>query len=391
MATIATLDTVLRASTSSFDRNIKKSQGLLRSFASAAANISVAGGLVGLIGRNFAKMGDEIGKMSKRTGVAVEELQGLTFAAEQSGASAESVEKAIRGMNRSILDGQDGMSTAVRNFEALGLSLLDFEGLSVEQRFKLVADALNQIEDESTRSALAMKIFGRSGSDLLPMLGSVEGLTKHFKELGLALSSDEIAKAEELNDNLNIMRHQWMKLSAALGTTVLPVLNKVLDLLTQINNLLGSKTMATLIGAGVGARLGAIAGPKGALIGAGVGGAVGLASAFMTASEPQTKQLADVNKKLDIAEKQNEEIISAQEKTVDASKNLSRAVAQLPPVLQKGSAETLSFINKLNREDQQKQIVSELKKQNDIGEDIIEILKNPPRKNLQTAFVLRPV
>ena len=52
----------------------------------------------------------------------------------------------------------------------LGLSMADLRKLSPEDQFTLIADRLSKVENTTRRAALAMEIFGRGGTELLPML-----------------------------------------------------------------------------------------------------------------------------------------------------------------------------------------------------------------------------
>src|SRR5688572_22565747 len=71
----------------------------------------------------FGHFGDELQKTSDRTGVSVESLSELGYAADQSGASLAVVEKGIRGMSRMLLDASRGSKTATDNLADLGLEL----------------------------------------------------------------------------------------------------------------------------------------------------------------------------------------------------------------------------------------------------------------------------
>jgi len=116
--------------------------------------------------RQFAKMGDEIAKMSKRTGVAVKELSRLAFATSQSGASLQVLEVAIKTMQRGLVDASRGLTTATDNFDDLGIALEDIQSKSPEQQFILIAEKLSQIEDPSLRAGLALKVLPSSFSRL---------------------------------------------------------------------------------------------------------------------------------------------------------------------------------------------------------------------------------
>ncbi|MEN6385517.1 MAG: hypothetical protein ABFD79_10000, partial [Phycisphaerales bacterium] len=102
-----------------------------------------------------------------------------------------------------------GLKTTTDIFAMLGLSANSFKGLKPEEQFRLLADRLSQIQDPSQRAAIAMKVFGKSGTSLLPMLekgaAGLDELMEEAKQLGLVLSSEDAASAEELNDALNRM------------------------------------------------------------------------------------------------------------------------------------------------------------------------------------------
>src|SRR5690606_5551309 len=119
--------------------------------------------------QHFATAGDQVNKASDRTGVAVEALSELAYAADQSGANLETLEAGLRRMQASVLDAAKGSKSAQENLAMLGLTVEQLASLSPDQQFKLLADRLSRIEDPTLKAALAMKIFGKSGTQLLPL------------------------------------------------------------------------------------------------------------------------------------------------------------------------------------------------------------------------------
>jgi len=131
----------------------------------------------------FSDMGDSIAKMSARTGIGVESLSELGYAAEMSGTSMESFEKSVRTMQKTLVAAAGGSAAAVGALRKLGLTAADLDGLSPEQQFKLIADQLSKIEDPAARAVVAMDIFGKSGAELLPIglvVTAVLGLGAYF-------------------------------------------------------------------------------------------------------------------------------------------------------------------------------------------------------------------
>ena len=103
MATLANLVVRISGNTASLNKAVDKAEtrmgkfkkGAGKAFAAvrkAATGLAIAGAAA-IIGfatgaiKNFADLGDELDKMSQRTGLSVENLSALKFAAEQSGAS----------------------------------------------------------------------------------------------------------------------------------------------------------------------------------------------------------------------------------------------------------------------------------------------------------------
>jgi len=223
---------------------------------------AIIGPLIGAA-KYFSTFGDNIAKMSKRTGIGVESLSALGFAAEQSGSNLETVEKAIRKMQQNILDANIGLKTATDVFAMLGVSAESFAGLKPEEQFRLMADRLSKIEDPSKRAAIAMKIFGKSGTQLLPMLekgsAGLDELMKEAKQLGLVLSSEDAMAAEELNDALNRMWRTIKMSFANIGAAVAPIItdlsNKIAVIVGKISNWIkenrGLFQTALFVGAGL--------------------------------------------------------------------------------------------------------------------------------------------
>jgi hypothetical protein len=380
MATIANLDVALRANTSKFDSPLKQSAKLVKTF--GASTVAVAGTVVAAFAgitaavKSFAAAGDAIDKISARTQVAAQDVQSLTFAFEQNGGSASDLETSIRSLNRNVLDLERGSATAVDNFRDLGLSFEDLAGLDQADRFRVAAKALASIEDESLRAGVALKVFGRSGSQILPLIDNLDQLEEQYKNLGISLTDEQIKLAAELTDQWNIMSQSVLKLTAELGELFGPVFE------------VGIKGFALLARAAakVVDTISVLATPLNLLL----EGANKVADSIFGTGQPgaakvETKtkvEMPKVEESLKAAEKQ-------QIKQVGLLENISRAIVKLPPVLQQGQASTISFINKLRRDDSNRKIVDELKKMNETESDQLFELRK--KRRLQTSFVLRPV
>ena len=187
----------------------------------------------------FIGYGDQVAKMAKRTGLSVEALSELQYAAGQSGVEVSTLENGLRRMQRSIYDAGRGLSTATDGLSDLGLTFADLDGLSPEQQFKLLAERINQIEDPTRKAAIAMGIFGRSGTQLLPLFASgargIEVLQEEARRLGLTMSGEDAAAAEAFGDALDRLWNAVKMGVFYIGAALAPTLQKVADTITALS------------------------------------------------------------------------------------------------------------------------------------------------------------
>jgi len=186
--------------------------------------------------RMFAGYGDGVAKMARRTGLSVEALSELQYAAGQSGVEVSELENGLKRMQRTIYDGQHGFKSAQDAFADLGLTIADLERLTPEQQFKLLAEQISKVEDPTRKAALAMSVFGRSGTQLLPLFASgargIEVLQSQARALGLTMNGEDAQAAEVFSDTLDrlwkVIRMGAFNIGAALAPTLQELANKIM-------------------------------------------------------------------------------------------------------------------------------------------------------------------
>ena len=185
----------------------------------------------------FGDLGDQLAKASTRTGVAVEELSELAFAADMSGADLETLETGLRKMAQTIVDAAGGSQTAREALDQLGLTVADLGRLSPDQQFKLIADRLSQMRNPTLRAATAMEILGRSGTRLLPLMADgaegIERLERQARELGLTWSTEDARAAEAFSDTLSVLWKVIQRGIAIIGGALVPILTDVAQWITR--------------------------------------------------------------------------------------------------------------------------------------------------------------
>lgn len=186
----------------------------------------------------FADMGSDMLDMSQRTGVAVEALSELRYAAEQSGSSAEDLEKGLRTMSRNVIEAARGSASARQNLSRLGLTIADLSGLSPDQQFELIADRLSRIQNPANRATMAMEIFGRTGASLMPLLSSgangIQDLRREANSLGLTMSTEDAEAAEAFGDALSTLWRSLKQVAFMVGAALAPTLKQLAEWITRV-------------------------------------------------------------------------------------------------------------------------------------------------------------
>lgn len=171
--------------------------------AAVAAWVAVLGKTKGVIEdavKQVSAMGDELQKTSIRLGTTVENLDALSFAAERSGASAQSITTAYRTLARAATEAADGAVEYADVFNALGVSIKDGSGKlrDLDELFLDVADSVAGMESETEALGLAQQVLGRAATDLMVLLKEERGGIEALKDEAIALGgvmSTELADA----------------------------------------------------------------------------------------------------------------------------------------------------------------------------------------------------
>lgn len=223
----------------------EKSRGLFDGFADIkagldvlVAGVKVAGQAIASFTTEFVAAGDEIAKNAKNIGISAEALQELDFAAKRSGASAKEVQVAIQRMGLGLNDATTkGTGPFAEALEQLGIGVEQLQGLSPDETFIELSDAISRVKDPMDRAALAQKAFGRGGRTLLPLINEgregIEALTGRARELGLAYSNDAAKATEDFADAQLDLETSLLSIKAAVAEGLLPVIQDIIVAITD--------------------------------------------------------------------------------------------------------------------------------------------------------------
>jgi ribosomal protein S17E len=159
--------------------------------------------------------------VAAKTGATVEGLSALNTVAKITGTSSETLDMGLIKLDKSLAALEAGTPKTIAAFASLGLSAKDFAGLSSDEAFKKVADAMARYKDGVEKTAAAQLIFGRAGAELIPVLRDVaEG-----GDLVTKVTKEEAIAAEEYEKNVRRLHAAQEDLHRIIGTAIVPVLN----------------------------------------------------------------------------------------------------------------------------------------------------------------------
>lgn len=219
------------------------SKGIVTGFTAVA---SVIGGAVAAFASvdlaiaglsNAINAADRIDELSARFSISTETLSGWGYAAKMTGSDLESLVGIIPKFSKNIADASKAGSEADKTFKALGISVKDQAGnlRSFEDLLPEVQNRFAGISNETTKTALAMQLFGKSGAEFLEFLSlGADGLRtmeERARALGIVIDADTAGAAAEFNDRVDDLRAATQGWFTQLAAELLPTLT---DLTTQL-------------------------------------------------------------------------------------------------------------------------------------------------------------
>ena len=216
-------------------------------FQDVGKKLTITGGAItaamGLIIAKTANLGDEFKDLSQRTGIAVETLSSFKLAADKSGTSVQGFATGMKGLSRVMYEAASGGKEAQEAFKSVGVSATDSSGKlrPLDQVMLDVADRFAGMADGAEKNALAMKLFGRSGMDLIPMLNlGRKGLQENIDKMQKygVVTRAEAEAGDAFNDAMKDLQAATGGLTRAIGNALIPALTglatKVADTIAKV-------------------------------------------------------------------------------------------------------------------------------------------------------------
>jgi hypothetical protein len=185
---------------------------------------AVRAGLEAIIA-STAAYGNAAAKSAQRIGVSVEAFQEIVEAADDVQVSAGSVEAGLRFLGRNAYEASKGGKEAAASFRSLGVALLDENGKlrGTDALLMDLADRFSVMPDGPEKTALAMKVLGRGGTEMIPLLNkgsaALAEMREGARETGLVLSKEGVQASVEYTEALDELEDAITGLKRSIGVS----------------------------------------------------------------------------------------------------------------------------------------------------------------------------
>lgn len=208
-----------------FEKGEALIQGLKTGLLATVGSLAAVGLGMLELARETANAGNDAYKLSLRLGTTTDAAQELAYAAEATGASAESLQTSMFHMSRTIESAKEGSVEAQKALTGMGVPLHELYRLKPDEQFTRLAGGLSKVKDQSAKASHEQAIFGRGVVELIPLIekgeDGIRGFREEAHEMGLVLSQETIAESREWQLQMRQAGEQLDALKFKVGSFVL--------------------------------------------------------------------------------------------------------------------------------------------------------------------------
>lgn len=220
----------------------------------AMAGVSVAA--IKSMVQSTIEYGDELGNSAKITGIAVEQLYKLRFAAKLANVSQEELNSSLVIFSTKLADAKEGQKDAVKAFSDRGIKASEIK--DTNQAFDLVAQSLTKMKDGFEKTAAARTFFGRGGGRLVALFQKDSGELAKFMKVIDAFGGGPTKKftdaSERIDDRLQVLKQIFPRLRNTIVESFYPAIEgaqeRLMDWIIANKEFIKLKTDETIKGLG---------------------------------------------------------------------------------------------------------------------------------------------
>lgn len=183
---------------------------------------------------------DALATQALKLGTTARDLDALHFAVDMLDGNIASFDQSLLKMQKNLYEASQGAKEQSEAFRDLNLSVSELLQKSATDQFSSVITAMAGIKNETEQAALAMRVFGRAGADLIPIIRSNLIAFEQLKAEAIVLNGalGDTSAVERNDDAMKRLDYTWknFKRTAAANDTVMGLAENWLDGTSRILN-----------------------------------------------------------------------------------------------------------------------------------------------------------
>ena len=216
----------------SLAKGLKATAATIGAAMTAATAAAVATGKAFVNAANdTAAYGDNIDKMSQKMGISAKAYQEWDFVMKHAGSSIDSLKTSMKTLANAAVSGNDA-------FQKLGISQEQIANMSQEDLFGATISALQNVENETERTALASKLLGKGATELGALFNmsaeETDGLKQQVHDLGGVMSDDAVKASAKYQDEMLNMQTALTGVKNNMMSQFLPGISSVMTGLSKV-------------------------------------------------------------------------------------------------------------------------------------------------------------
>ncbi|XBX07070.1 hypothetical protein QMP26_02400 [Enterocloster clostridioformis] len=187
-----------------------------------------------------AEHAKEIQTVSQTMGMTTNEYQAWDYVLKSVGYDAESASGDLAALAEKAKDAAEGGNDSAKTFRILGVSIKDTNRnlKSQGQLFTDVIKSLRNMEDVTTRNAIASDLLSTTGEKIVPILNmtneELKNLMNSAYETGYVMSGETLNGFNQLNESMNRFKSVSEALSGRFAEVLLPALTALFNAVSVI-------------------------------------------------------------------------------------------------------------------------------------------------------------
>lgn len=198
----------------------------------AVGAIAAVGTAVYATTRGFVDWADDIGDSAEALGMSTQALQTWQFAAATVGVGGAKMTASIARFSKAIMEGGDATD---KTLASLSINASRLRKLGLDEQLEVVAEAFENYKG-ADKAALSMKLFGKSGYQLVGILSKgkkgLDEFRKAGEETGAVLDDEAAAAAGEAASALDMFGITMLGLRNTIAIQFVPTLQRLAERFT---------------------------------------------------------------------------------------------------------------------------------------------------------------